>query len=438
MGVEKTEKYNSQKEKHEAFMNHLARQAADITLSRIGSHGEIEGETKEESEEKLRQKSYETWKEFAVHGITRFDEKDKKIKLLNFTDLDGKTCIGLLKLAGFDIKNVQYVSASNFVPGAINLDTGDKSGVVVSPEDGTAWFDHHGPGATEASVPASRLVYETLVAADFLKSEPALEKLTRFVSQIDRKKFPGAEKYFFQSDRTILGLHRFLSFENLYDYFKQGGSPIESLSDEDLKRYGLETRNKEQKGIIEQAKKVLGNLEKDGFILETKFGKVAIDVGKKLTAGYDAAVAAGLNGYLIYNPVTESYFLSIKNADLTNLGLSQGKNFRQNMWIKPQGKERLEMSLKEIIKKLGGQITKNSQAEKVIESLELRAKEFMVKPELTKDQRGNLNYTTRELGKFALFPKDFKPEANKKYRVRIKFDTAPGEKRGVYILEVAG
>jgi len=430
----KFEGYKSQKERYEAIIDETAREVEKITFSRVS---EGEADELKKSKEKFRERSMELWKEFAVHGIFRFDREEKKVKLLPFTDLDGKTCLGLFKLAGFDTSNVIYVPPGEFVPGAINLDTGGKTGIKV--EDRTAWMDHHGKESTEVSICAARWVYLALLSKNFLEKDPVLDKLTQFVSRIDREKFPQAEKYFDKGNKTVLGLHRFFSFENLYDYFKEGSPPTEVLSDKDIERYDLVERSKEQRKIIENSKKILEELARDGFVINTKFGKIAIDVGKRVPGGYEAARAAGFDGYVIYNPMTESFFISIDKADLSSISFEQGKNIRGNMWIKSQGEEKpLKVSLKEIIEKLGGEIPEKGELKDMCGAIEKKFKEFIITPELTPDKKGNLKYATWELGKLAIFPKGFKPEAGKKYKVKIKVDTAPSERKGFYILEVIG
>lgn len=430
--MEKIEKLN----RIDKVLENVAQKAAEITISKDSSLRELWDKGDLESKKEFREKTKELWREFAVHGVTRFDGRERKVKFLPYTDLDGKTSLGLLKKAGFDISNVEYVPPGEFVSGAINIDTGGKTGIVVSEEDRTAWLDHHGEEAGRATMPAERITYLTLVSLGFLQKDKTLDKLTQFVSRVDRRAYPNYEKLFWKSDRTVLGLQRFFDFDRLYDYFEQGRSPEEELSDEDLKKYGLEQKSKEQKKVIEETKRVITELENEGAIIDTKFGKVVIDIGKRLISGYDGVRASGFSGYLIFNPKTDSFFMSIHNADLTDLNLSQGVAIRKNMWIKPSDGKTLEISLKEIIEKLGGKISKDSKLEKSVNALELRFKKFTVMPVESYDKKRNLNYITKELGKLAIFPREFKPEKGKKYTVRIKSDSAPGEDRGVYYLEV--
>ncbi len=431
-------RFKSQKEKYEAIMADFSRKAADLTISKIKFYDELKGDSPKEREKIFKEKSIEYWKEFATHGVFRFDSKENKIKLLPFTDLDGKTCLGLYKLAGFNTENITYVAPGEFVSGAINVDTGHKTGIAVSKEDGTAWEDHHGPEATEATPSAAKFTYYKLITSGLLKKGETLDKLVDFVSKVDRGLFSNNEKYFEISDMTILGLQRFLSFENLYDYFKQGRSPLEILSDEDLKKYNLAKRSAEQRKIIENTKEAVENLKQDGFVANTKFGKILIDIGKKIPSGYEGARACGYDGYLLYAPNNESFFVSIKKADLQGANIPQSICVRKNILMKPIKKESipLKVSLKEIIEKLGGKIPKSGLLKDAIDMMSLKTKEFIVKPQLSRDKKGVEKYITWDFGKLAIFPENFKPESGKKYKVRIKSDTAAGERKGFYILEV--
>lgn len=434
------EKFNQEKQPNrlEKIFEETARKAAEITVIKDPAARELWEKDDPKSREEFKKRTKELWKEFVTHGIVKFDQKEKKAKLLPYTDLDGKVSLGLLETAGFDISNIRYVSPGEFIPGAINIDTGFKTGIVVSEKDKTVWLDHHGEESTQTTMPAARLTYLTLVSLGFLEKSDVLDKLTQFSSRIDRGIYPGREKLFWKGDKTVLGLQRFFNFENLYDYFKRGKSPEEALSDEDLKKYGLEQRSKEQKKIIEQTQKILDGFLKDGFIINTKLGKIAMDIGKKLPSGYEGARAYGLDGYFMINPETESFFISINKANLEKLNLDQGFCIRKSMWIKPIDGEKLKVSIEEIIKKIGGRVARGSKLEKTINSLDSRLEEFIVTPKLSQDARGKNNWIVGErlFDKMALFPPGFQAALGKKYRVRVIGDTKLGERTGVYLLEV--
>ena len=61
----------------------------------------------------------------------------------NRSDADGEASLALLRMAGVDTDNVEYIGPGQTKKGAINIDTGNKHGIVASLEDRTAYFDHH-------------------------------------------------------------------------------------------------------------------------------------------------------------------------------------------------------------------------------------------------------------------------------------------------------
>ncbi|MFC1622966.1 hypothetical protein ACFL16_01055 [Patescibacteria group bacterium] len=84
----------------------LIEKAASITLEKLSEEDrrKIEFRDKEgRVTEEFKKKTREFWTEFAVHGM--FDRG----KLTDSTDLDGESALKLLKLAGLDISNVEYV-----------------------------------------------------------------------------------------------------------------------------------------------------------------------------------------------------------------------------------------------------------------------------------------------------------------------------------------
>lgn len=423
--------------------NGWAKQLKEITLARIPPEEVSDFLTANWTDEKLKAKAREVWKDFAVHGVYRFDRESGKFKLIPFTDLDGRVSLGLLKMAGFDVSKVTYVPPGEFIPGGINIDTGGQSGIVVK-EDRTAFFDHHGEKSTRASIATAKLLYRALVAAKFLKREPALDALTKFVTQVDNQTHPDLNKLeaFKNSDRTILGLWRFLTFETLLDYFRSGRSPTEILSDDDLKKYNLVQASKIQRGLINQAEIKIKELEEDGFAIETRFGKMLIDINGHLSAGQVAARAYGYNGYCNFSPATKSFYIGLNKGNL-DVNFPQGRLVRGYIWIKPRDEEELKVNLKDIISQLTDKNFKpTGKLKRILDKLERKELEknvYIVTPKRGRNPKtGEYNWITTELGKLAVFPFDFQPELGVKYRVTIYKDTAPGEKRGVFLLKVLG
>ena len=312
----------------------LARKATEITLARLSNFTELMSETVEESDKKLRQLTRALWKEFTVHGKLGIDKQTKEKTILNFTDLDGKCALGLLQTAGMDTTDVKYVAPGESHEGRINLDTGYKHGLVVEAEGRTAYLDHHGK-ASGCGDSATKVTYEALVSLGILKKVDYLDLLVEFVTHVDNSTYPNGEEHFKDSWHTILGLQRFIQFKHLLNFFTEGRDPTDHLSDEEIKKYGLINGSKEQKGVVESSLKRLKEMEKQGLIVDTKrYGRVAIDIGKTVGAGWDAAKACGCGGYVIWNPKTKSFFVTTKEPLAAEF--IQGQKIRETMWIKPQ------------------------------------------------------------------------------------------------------
>jgi hypothetical protein len=338
------------KEKLEGDLE-LSRKAAEITLARIDNYQDLWAETEQEGDKKFIQKTREVWRDFVVHGMVGIDKKTKKKILLNYTDLDGRCSLGLLKLAGLNTKDVTYVAPGEFRRGKINLDTGGRYGLVLEDRGKTVFMDHHASESGE-NTSTTKIAYEVLTNLGLLKKEKYLNKLVEFVTEVDNRSYPQAEKYFKDSWRTVLGLQRFIHFKHLLNFFKAGRKPTEILSKDDLKKFGLKKRSKEQKEIVESSWAELKKMESAGLIIPSdRYGKIAVDIGKKVKAGFDAARAYGCGGYIIWNPQEKSFFINTQD-NLTDNFL-QGKKVRQKIWIKPQDdKAHLTVKLKDILEKM--------------------------------------------------------------------------------------
>jgi hypothetical protein len=347
-------------------MHEISREAAKITINKVKKFEELNAPNKEEGEKKFLEKTRELWREFAVHGRLDVDKKTGQKTILNFSDLDGKTTLGLLKLAGLDTKDVKYVAPGDYISGRINLDTGNRHGLVLEGE-GTVFFDHHGK-ESESNLSATAVTYEILTSLGLLEKKEYLDKMVQFVTQVDNRVYPDEEKYFKEGYRTVLGLQRFMQFKHLLDYFKAGRVPTDPLSDEDLSKMGLILKSNEQKKAIEESWKALQEMEKNGLIVDSeKYGEIAIDNGKKVIAGFDAIKAFGCGAYIIWSPKDDSFFVS----STTKLSdeFSQGRKVRESMWIKPrQDKIPLTIKLGDILNKMtDGKLKASGELLKILE-----------------------------------------------------------------------
>jgi len=206
-------------------------------------------------------------------------------------------------------------------------------------EDGgkTVFIDHHSDKSGRDSS-ATKLTYELLTSLGLLKKEKYLDDLVEFVTQLDNKTFPDEEKYFKDSWHTVLGLDQFMEFKNLADYFKSGRKPNEILSETDIKKIGgqrLLEKSQEQKKKIDDSFKELERMMNKGLIFDAgRYGQIAVDIGKKVPAGYDAAKAYGCPTYIIWDSEGKSFLITSREPIEDKF--SQGTKVRERMWIKPR------------------------------------------------------------------------------------------------------
>ena len=327
-----------------------SREATKITLGKVSSWEELNVLTLAEVDKKFAEKTKETWKDFAVHGVLQFDKKEGKQILKPFTDLDGMGALGVLKEAGIYTTNLAYVRPGEYLKGAINLDTGDKFGVVYEEPTYTAYFDHHAPGTTEVTS-ATEVVYKTMVDLGMVQKSEQMDRLVDFVTKLDNRQFPPEE--FLRSAKTILGLQRDLDFDKLLAYFKEHKSSTEELTPEQFEKYGLKDSAEKQQKTVDEAMKTLERMENEGKVIDTKYGKILINENNELAVGASAAYVK-FDGIINFTP-GKSFAITLKNKDFDEKELKeklgdkfQGKIIRGKMWIY-NDIEPLGLSLEEII-----------------------------------------------------------------------------------------
>lgn len=297
------------------------------------------------NKEQLLELARETWKKFAVSGS--YDFKTGKAK--ESTDVDGKSSLGLFKLAGFDTADTKYLLASEPEEGRIHVDMGEKDGFIVKDDGKTAFIDHHSPDSKRGSS-ATEHVYKTLLAMGALAKSPALDRLVSFVNAEDNRSYKKEKEYFPDTYRTVLGLSRFMTFEQLQQYFETHDSADELLSKAEIKKLGLEKQSEKLEKSIVKSQERLRELERDGFIVKSpRYGKIVVDVERSVPEAFRAAKAYGAGAYLIWSPRNKSIFFSSVDTPITDK-LPQGKLIRETMWIKPPSdKSQLKMNLREIL-----------------------------------------------------------------------------------------
>lgn len=329
------------------------RQAARITLDKISSWEDLNATTEQEANEKFNQKTKELWKEFAVSGVLTFDKQKGEQILRPFTDLDGNCTLGILKLSGISTEKLSYVRPGESLRGAINLDTGDKFGVVYDEDSYTAYFDHHKKGVKEVTS-TTEIMYKTMADLGLIKKTEEMDKLVDFVNKIDNRQYPAEE--FLRSAKTILGLQRELTFEQLLSYFKDHQSPNEELTSQEFAKYGLKEATEKQQKVVNEAMQKLKEMEKEGKIIDTAYGKVVVNVNNELAVGASVAYVK-FDGIINFTP-GKSFAVTFKEKDIDEekikekLGKKfQGKIIRGKMWIYNE-QTSLNITLDEIIDSL--------------------------------------------------------------------------------------
>lgn len=328
----------------------FSREAAKITFDKVSSWEELNAVTLEEADKNFNKKIEETWKGFAVSGVLQFDKKEGKQVLMPFTDLDGRSALGILKEAGIDTDNLTYVRPGESLKGAINLDTGDKFGVVYEESTYTAYFDHHAKGTKEVTSTAE-IVYKTMIELGKIEKTEATDRLVDFVTKIDNRQFPPEE--FLKSAKTILGLQRDLDFDKLLAYFREHKSPTEELSPEEFEKYGLKNSAEKQQKTVDKAMETLKKMEEDGKVIDTKYGKIVVNENNELKVGASAAYVK-FDGIINFTP-GKSFAVTLKEKDFNEEELRnklddkfQGKIIRGKMWLYNE-KEPLNITKEELI-----------------------------------------------------------------------------------------
>lgn len=308
-----------------------SRGLARYTLHRIKNYDELAADTEQEGDERFKQKTKELWKNFAVHGIVRRNEQTGENVIINHTDLDGKAALGLLNLAGIETKRITYVKPGVAVNEALNLDTGGITGIVAEEGGKRVVIDHHADESGR-DTSTTKYVYESLVDLGLLEKKEELDNLVNFVTEADNKTFPDFN--FGESWRTMDGLQRYATFDNLHGFFRQGKDPSEILSEQDIKYFGLEKGSQGQKELVERTPEEFKKLQEEGLVVESeRYGKVVINVEgqSRLSGGFDAAKFCGCDTYIAFGP--NSFFITSTKPIEDDFG--PGFKLRETMWVCP-------------------------------------------------------------------------------------------------------
>jgi hypothetical protein len=321
---------------------------------------DLYGSTEKEREQNFLSAIKDHRKSFAIE-IKKHAKKER-------IDLDAGSSLALFDMAKMDVESVHPVKSGDWEKHYINLDTGNKDGFVVSydgMENGeayigqplTVFFDHHSTDSKRGTS-STKYVYETLTKLGLLDSKDKyLRQAVEYVTHEDNRSYPKEEKYYKDSPYTLLGLGRYIGFNSLYQFFKDGLSPTQKLTNEQIKKYGLEQAQETQLKVIEKTEPMYKKLEQDGFVVDSKdYGKILVDVSGKFNSqagGFVGAKAMGARAYIIWSPKTRSFMLSSADKPFPKNLLPQGRILRDTMWIKDQPGV-LKLRLDEVIRTLAG------------------------------------------------------------------------------------
>ncbi len=385
------------------------RDAADITFAQMDAQKvsveKLNANTEQIGDEKFKEMTRETWKEFAVRSFLVKDREVGEIKVNGRTNTDSKVALYLLQKAGMNVKDVTYLAPSEFNSGKINIDTGKKDGLIIL-EDGTVIIDHHGEDSPLDTSAASE-VRDILVRLGMLEKSEGTERLIEFVNQVDNFDYVDAEKYFKDyfknAHETVLGTYRMLSPQQLESFFaykkpKTGEllSPSEPLSIAFRRKFYIEnqpnnkkeSRGQKAKKEIENQHERLEQMEKEGLIVNSdRYGKICV-----VTEGSfynDAVRAYGCDTVIFWNKDEAGVFMSSLVGKPIEDTFEQGENIRKTMWIKSKSSDdKLTMQLKDILEKMtDGKLIPSEKLQKVLDNNGERTDRV----ELTEDEKRRIN-----------------------------------------------
>jgi len=358
---------------------------AHFVLNYISSYDELAGEG-DEADNKFKRIAREAInkKGLAVHSAGPAG-----------SDLDGETAIHLFNLIPQEAGMPNIVSEAKYIPTGehekdrINIDTGNRDGFVI--EDGVIYLDHHTPGTQKVSS-ATEMTYLFLRELGLIEDQPWIRSMVRFVTDVDSGNIDHNKlKLMFESDnptypRSLLALSHTANFSQLCEYFKdnQDATILDILTEDEVTQYFEEAGTRQSQSMARSVKKgeqVFGELEKRGFVVDTKYGKALIDV--RLDAlnppngdtrwptelGYIGAAAHDCPVYVIWSPGS-SYFVSINLPDKDEpINFDLGAdclNVRGHLFMKRKD-QRLQTTLADILDELGVEGRPSAELRKVID-----------------------------------------------------------------------
>ena len=260
-------------------------------------------------------------------------------------------------------------------------------GLVVKDGGKTMFIDHHGPDA-QRGTSSAELTYKILTGLGLLKQEKYLDEMVKFVTNLDNADYVKTlNKDFFKNEfgKTLPGLRKFITYDNLCAFFKKKKNPWLPLSEYDLKSLGkaqegnktiLEISEGQQKTAKESVNN-LEKMEKDGLVVESeRYGKIVVDLNSAVFLGFDAVAACGYDTYIKWIP-KNNHFSIYSTKEITDK-FSQGILVRGKMWLKEtlDGVPLTGDLLKEILEKItDGKFIPSVKLQKFMEESSIKGME---------------------------------------------------------------
>ena len=100
---------------------------------------------------------------------------------------------------------------------------------------------------------------------------------------------------------------------------------------------------------VSEAAEMLHKMEGEGLVLDSRYGRIVLNIDDRLKAGFSAALAEH-DGIVDYNP-PYSFAVTLKDKTLIDFVLPQGNLVGEKTWVY-DGKQPLKVSLAEIVRAL--------------------------------------------------------------------------------------
>ncbi|MFA5986543.1 MAG: hypothetical protein WC819_04335 [Parcubacteria group bacterium] len=354
------------------------------------TYADLYAETEDAGDKKFLELTRNLWTEFAVHGMSGDGGKTWAKE----SDLDGESCLMLMDLAGIKIDRdkVTFLPKGDTLESGIIMDTSGRDGVLSENGGKVLIFDHHDKDKSTRGTSATKFVYETLVDMGLLTREPYLDQYVDFVTRMDNFDIPQDQWNAICANypKNLYGLANALEVHDVIALFKNNTDPAQPLEPEYLAQHEytmrdgqkktLETLSKEIENHMENAKRDIAELEREGLVFDSganHFGKILIDPKKVLTNGraYNRVSGSGASAqlsvfnekdpdgkpkygaYMIWSPEQNSFVIYTKNAMTFGPALDEkrdGLMVREHMWMYPNNDKPLQIGLKDLLSRLSG------------------------------------------------------------------------------------